>query len=117
VVGAVTTQTNDDVADVWNDWNDAVNMTAKEIEGFLETSESKSVGDKGSGGESTGHKSGKRIVEILRSKKSDLNDDDAAHMRKVVGYVHRHLAQRPSGDVTDSPWRYSLMNWGHDPTK
>ena len=41
--------------------------------------------------------------------------DDAAHMRTVVGYIHRHLAQRPSGDVTDSRWRSSLMNWGHDP--
>jgi hypothetical protein len=38
-------------------------------------------------------------------------------MRKVVGYAHRHLAQRPDGDVSDSAWRYSLMNWGHDPTK
>ena len=38
-------------------------------------------------------------------------------MRKVVGYVKRHSAQRPDGDVTDTPWRYSLMNWGHDPAK
>ena len=38
-------------------------------------------------------------------------------MAKVVGYVHRHLAQRPDGDVTETTWRYSLMNWGHDPTK
>jgi hypothetical protein len=38
-------------------------------------------------------------------------------MRKVVGYAKRHLAQRPSGDVGDTPWRYSLMSWGHDPTK
>ncbi len=38
-------------------------------------------------------------------------------MRKVVSYVHRHLAQRPDGDVSDTPWRYSLMNWGHDPLK
>jgi hypothetical protein len=29
--------------------------------------------------------------------------------------VHRHLAQRPSGDVRETRWRYSLMNWGHDP--
>jgi hypothetical protein len=36
-------------------------------------------------------------------------------MRTVVGYVHRHLAQRPDGDVTDTRWRRSLMNWGHDP--
>jgi hypothetical protein len=38
-------------------------------------------------------------------------------MRKVIGYVHRHLKQRPKGDVAHRPWRYSLMNWGHDPLK
>jgi hypothetical protein len=32
-----------------------------------------------------------------------------------VGYVRRHLAQPPSGEVENSRWRYSLMNWGHDP--
>jgi hypothetical protein len=67
------------------------------------------------GGESTGHASGRRITEILRAKKGDLSDDDYGHMRKVVGYIRRHLAQRPSGDVPDTRWRYSLMNWGHDP--
>jgi hypothetical protein len=36
-------------------------------------------------------------------------------VRKVVGYVHRHLAQRPKGDVADTRWRCSLVNWGHDP--
>jgi hypothetical protein len=39
-------------------------------------------------------------------------------MRKVVGYVHRHLKQ--GGEARkdpDSPWRMSLMNWGHDPHK
>lgn len=25
----------------------------------------------------------------------------------VVGYIHRHLAQRPDGDVTETTWRYS----------
>jgi hypothetical protein len=38
-------------------------------------------------------------------------------MRKVVGYLHRHLAQRPSGDVREIRWRYSRTNWGHDPCK
>ena len=31
--------------------------------------------------------------------------------------AHRHWAQRPSGDVSESAWRYSLMNLGHDPCK
>nr|WP_227467825.1 DUF3140 domain-containing protein [Nocardioides lijunqiniae] len=105
------------MADVWQDWQDAVNMTAGELEDWLETDESRSVGQKDDGGESTGHRSGRRIIEILRTRKDDLGDDDVEHMAKVVGYVHRHLAQRPSGDVEDAAWRYSLMNWGHDPLK
>jgi Protein of unknown function (DUF3140) len=101
--------------DVWDDWRDAVNMTPKELEGWLETDESKSVGQ--GEGESVGHRSGRRIVDLLGTKKADLTDSDVEHMRKVVGYVHRHLKQRPSGDVTETRWRYSLMNWGHDPVK
>ncbi len=108
---------NDAVADVWDDWTSAVNMTAGQLEDWLGTDESQSVGDTcgSEDQESTGHAYGRRIAELLRSKRADLTEDDAEHMRKVVGYVHRHLAQRPSGDVTDTKWRYSLMNWGHDP--
>lgn len=95
-----------------------VNMTAAELRRWLDTDESKSVGQKPSGsGESTGHSSGRRIVELLEKKAQELTDDDYAHMRKVVGYAHRHLEQRPSGDIANSRWRYSLMNWGHDPEK
>lgn len=100
------------------DFKDAVNMTARRIEDWLDTEESKAVGYKSDGErESVGHKSGRRIVEILGKKQADYTDDDLGHMAKVVGYVHRHLAQRPDGDVEETPWRYSLMNWGHDPLK
>ena len=99
-----------------NDFYDAVNMTAKQLETWLDSDESRAVGQKEhGGGESTGHASGRRIVRILGKKRSDYDDEDLAHMRKVTGYVHRHLAQRPDGDVTETPWRSSLMNWGHDP--
>ncbi|GAA3273388.1 DUF3140 domain-containing protein [Dactylosporangium vinaceum] len=105
--------------DTYAQFKDAVNMTAAELDRWLRTDESKDVGQKtdSGGGESVGHDSGRRIVKLLHTKKSDLTDADEAHMRKVVGYVHRHLAQRPSGDVRDTKWRYSLMNWGHDPLK
>lgn len=89
----------------------AVNMTAKELGRWLDTDESQSAGQKDGDAESTGHASGRRIVELLRTNKADLSEDVYAHMRTVLGYVHRHLAQRPSGDVTDTSWRYSLINW------
>ena len=104
--------------EIWDEWQDLVNMTPEELEDFLDTEESKKVGQKSDGGESTGHKSGKRIVEIKRKKKDDLSDDDWDHMGKVVGYIKRHLAQGgPDDDMEHSDWRYSLMNWGHDPKK
>ena len=59
-----------------------------------------------------------RAREAARKRKADLDDDDLAHMRKVTGYVRRHLAQGgPDEDKEHSKWRYSLMNWGHDPLK
>jgi Protein of unknown function (DUF3140) len=101
------------------EFDEVVNMTATELERWLETDESKSVGESagGAGGESKGHRSGRRIVDILGKTQADLTDADREHMRTVVGYVRRHLAQRPDGDVSETPWRYSLMNWGHDPLK
>lgn len=100
--------------DIYDEFNDCVNMQPKELEDWLGTEKSKSVGDSDSG-ESTGHKSGRRIVEIKRTKKADLTDDQLDHMNTVVGYIHRHLAQRPNGKIKTSNWCYSLKNWGHDP--
>ena len=102
-----------------NDFAQAVNMTATELERWLETGDSRKVGWKGTDGsqaESVGHASGRRIVTILRMRNSELSAEDYAHMRKVIGYVRRHSAQRPQNIYT-SRWRYSLMNWGHDPLK
>ena len=67
--------------------------------------------------ESVGHRSGKKIVALLGKTQAKFTSDDIAHAREVVGYIHRHLAQRPAGDIGDTRWRYSLMNWGHDPQK
>ena len=103
--------------EAWDEWQDLVNMAPKEIEDWLETDESRSVGADSGDGESTGHKSGARIVEIKRTAKADMSDDDWDHVHKVVGYIKRHKAQGPKEDIETSDWRYSLMNWGHDPLK
>jgi hypothetical protein len=108
---------SNELGDVEREFGEAVNMTASELEKWLQRDESKRSGQHSGGGESTGHQSGRQIVSILRKKNSELTDADRRHMRKVVGYVHRHLAQRPDGDITETTWRYSLMNWGHDPAK
>ena len=100
----------------WTEFKQTVNMTASALEKYLDSEKSGSVGQKKDGaGEATGHKEGRRIVEMLGKKKGDLTDEDYEHMRKVVGYVNRHLKQGGPKDkdaVKDSPWRLSLMNWG-----
>lgn len=106
-----------DVKSVIDEFQQVINMTAEELESWLDTEESKEVGQKEGEEESIGHKSGKRIIQLLQKKQDEYTDDDLSHMKKVVSYVHRHLAQRPSGDIEDTPWRYSLKNWGHEPLK
>ena len=101
---------------VYDEFYGAVNMTPSEIEDWLETDKSKSVGQDSGDGESIGHKSGQRIIEIKRTKKADLTDKDYEHMQKVHSYVARHSVQKPK-DPRESDWRYSLKNWGHDACK
>ncbi|HTI31119.1 MAG TPA: DUF3140 domain-containing protein [Sphingomonas sp.] len=117
------TRTDAKNAETYAAFKQAVNMTPAAIEKFLDSKDSKKVGWKGTdgegSGESVGHASGRRIVAIKRKKKAELTDDDYQHMAKVVGYVKRHMAQGPEhrADIKNSKWRYSLMNWGHDPLK
>ena len=100
-----------------------VNMGPVTLRNWLKTTDSQSVGMTYDGKkvtdhsdhEAVGHEMGRRILSLHDKKSADLDNDDYLAMRKVVGYVHRHMKQRPEGDVTNTRWRKSLMNWGHDP--
>ncbi|MBK1660010.1 DUF3140 domain-containing protein, partial [Paracraurococcus ruber] len=91
-----------------------VNMDAAAMRRWLETEASREVGWQHEGEqESVGHQAGRRILDILEHAPAE--EADTAFLHKVVGYIRRHLAQRPDGDIEHSRWRHSLMNWGHDP--
>ena len=96
--------------DIYQEFYDLVNMAPSELEDWLTTEKSQNVGQDSGDGESIGHKSGKHIIEIKRKKKDNLKSDDYDHMNKVVGYIKRHLAQKPDGEIKNTPWRYSLKN-------
>ena len=116
---------DDEHDEITKAFDEAVNMTPKALEDWLAGDDSKSVGwadgekkTDASGSEAVGHHEGRRIVEIKHKKKADYTEKDYKDMKKVAGYVKRHLAQGgPKDDVEHSRWRYSLMNWGHDPLK
>jgi hypothetical protein len=130
------------------EFNELVNMSASDLEAWLKEEDSQSAGwSKGDGsGETTGHersvpprflpcglisanpcaesrmKSGRKIIEILKKnpKKdpSKYDEEDLVHMRRVVAYCKRHLAQEGKAkEDPDSKSARSLKNWGHDPQK
>jgi len=117
-------------SEVISEFNELVNMSADELEEWLKSDDSTSSGWKNdsSEGETVGHESGRKIVDILkRNPKKDedkYTDEDVEHMRKVVSYCKRHLAQENKMKETKSPEELeqtkstkSLKNWGHDPLK
>ena len=108
-------RSDDDKLELRKTFADKVNMSPSEIEDWLEKDQSKAVGADSGDGESVGHKSGRKIVTIKRKNADELSEADYDHMNKVIGYINRHCSQKPSDDIEDSDWRYSLMNWGHDP--
>ncbi|KAK2031039.1 hypothetical protein LX32DRAFT_691938 [Colletotrichum zoysiae] len=116
--------------EVVSEFNEYVNMTADELESWLKSDDSNSAGwpkddaDEGDG-ETVGHDSGRKIVEILQAnpdkKEDEYTDDQVEHMRKVVAYCKRHLAQESKSNSEKSPEEVkktksyaSLKNWGHD---
>ncbi|KAI4235060.1 MAG: hypothetical protein LQ349_003408 [Xanthoria aureola] len=109
---------------VIKEFNELINMTSSELKEWLMEGQSESSGwDKGDGsGETVGHESGRKIIQILE-KNPDKNpdqydEDDLQHMRKVVSYCKRHLAQEEKAKQnTDSKSYKSLKNGGHDPLK
>lgn len=108
----------DERKQIVSDFKQAVNMTPAQLEKWLASEDYRRVGQKQGGGESVGHQSGRRIIDLLHKKLDQLSSDDIAHMRKVVGYIRRHSAQGPTKQAPEhSDWRFSLMNWGHDPLK
>lgn len=89
-----------------SEFNEIVNMSASELEEWLKSESSESAGWGGESGETVGHESGRNIVDILKrnpKKQEDkYTEDDIAHMRKVVSYCKRHLAQEAKMKETKS---------------
>ncbi|OJJ73386.1 hypothetical protein ASPBRDRAFT_73797 [Aspergillus brasiliensis CBS 101740] len=110
---------------VIDEFNSLVNMTPNELRDWLKDTQSQTSGwknESSSSGETIGHESGRKIVSILEHNPSKdpsgYSDEDVSHMRKVVSYCKRHLAQEETAKQnTDSKSYKSLKNWGHDPLK
>lgn len=78
--------------EVIKEFNELVNMTASELEKWLKSDDSNSAGwpKETEDGETIGHDSGRKIVEILKENpekdEEKYTEEHIAHMRKVVSY-------------------------------
>ncbi len=106
------------VDQVIKEFRSVVNLKPDQLERWLSMPDSKKLGFKDEVKAGTrGHESGKRILKIMSKRRDKYTEDDLQHMQTVVGFVRQHRREKPPGDVFASNWRYSLMNWGHDPMK
>ncbi|ODM22478.1 hypothetical protein SI65_00066 [Aspergillus cristatus] len=126
---------------VIHEFHDLVNMSPNELWDWLQKEQSQSSGWQSESGETIGHEryfpvaqfaaspvseedglSGSRIADILAHNPDrdpgGYTEHDIEHMRKVVSYCKRHLAQeeKAKSDTASRSYR-SLKNWGHDALK
>ncbi|KAI5847161.1 hypothetical protein DFP73DRAFT_544399 [Morchella snyderi] len=112
-----------DKATIIDEFNGLVNMSSGELSEWLEEDASIFSGwTKDGTGETVGHQSGRHIVNILENNPDRVpekyRDEDIDHMRKVVSYCKRHLAQEEQAKKNTNSKSYkSLKNWGHDALK
>ncbi|GAA4931809.1 DUF3140 domain-containing protein [Streptomyces coeruleoprunus] len=102
-------------AELWDEFHTVVNMTSRELQEWLTTQaageETEELPDQ------AGPRTGRRVLEILGKRRTDLTDDDVAVMRRVCDIVRTQRDPDLEPKAGGSDWRHGLMNIGHDPLK
>ena len=101
-----------DTERLWAEFHEVVNMSSPELRGWLLT---EAVDEHGALPESDVDELGEHVLRILSKRKVDLTRDDLDTMSRVVEIIRTELADPPPAGASDSRWRHSLMDLGHDP--
>jgi hypothetical protein len=101
--------------ELWNEFHRVVNMTSRELQEWLITrdagSEAEELPDE------AGTPTGQHVLAILRKRRTDLTDDDARVMQRVVDRITAERGVDLEPTAGQASWRYRLMSMGHDPLK
>ncbi|MCS0638442.1 DUF3140 domain-containing protein [Streptomyces sp. LP05-1] len=102
-------------AELWDEFHTVVNMTSRELQEWLSTEaageRTEEVPDR------AGPPTGRHVLEILGKRRTDITEDDARVMRRVVEIVRTQRDPELEPKAGDANWRHGLMNVGHDPLK
>ncbi|ALC24617.1 DUF3140 domain-containing protein [Streptomyces pristinaespiralis] len=101
--------------ELWDEFHTVVNMTSRELQEWLSveaaSEETEEVPDQ------AGPPTGRKVLEILGKRRTDLTADDTRVMQRVCDVVRSQRNAEMEPEAGDANWRHSLMNIGHDPLK
>jgi hypothetical protein len=106
----------DEVAQVWEDFHELVNMSSPELRDWLLNTPD-GVDTYASEPDVDVHALGLRVLQVLEKRRTDLTGADVDLMAEVADLIRARLADPPEDDVADEPWRDTLLTLGHDPTR
>ena len=107
---------SDQVPDeLWEEFHRVVNMTSRELADWLMVAVADEAAERFL--DEDGHDTGKKVLNILGKRRTDLTGDDAATMERVVRRVHGERRDDLEPTAGQGPWRHKLMTLGHDPLK
>lgn len=102
--------------ELWQDFHAVVNMTSRELEDWLRTEDAhertETLPD-----QAGGTALGRRVLEILGKRRTDVTSRDTEVMREVVEIVAAQRDEQYTTKPGDAAWRHRLMCLGHDPLK
>ena len=118
----------DEQKQLYSIWKKLINMSASEIEKFLDSDEGKAAGlsrqearTAGAGGKKikSGRDSARAIIRMLETKKEDWTENDWAWAKRQVSFLKRMLGVKAPLMKDDKKTRktLALMVWGHNPLK
>lgn len=118
----------DDKLALYRDWKKLINMSASEIQKFLDSEEGQVAGlsrkeasTAGSSGNKikSGRDSARAIIRMLETKKEDWTENDWAWAKRQVAFIKRMSGANGPLEKDGEKTRktLALMVWGHNPLK
>ena len=101
--------------ELWDEFHRVVNMTSRELTDWLMVVAADEDTERFL--DEAGHETGLKVVGILGKRRTDVTDDDAAVMERVVRRVHAERRDDLEPTAGQDSWRRKLMTIGHDPLK
>jgi len=116
--------TDDEKSEIYSEWRELINMSASELEKFMNTEEGKEAGLSKDEADELGIKSGRESAEWIIKMKKTPNKDWTPTMwdwaKRQLSFVKRMRGNK--GDLYDEKGNKtrkhtSLLIWGHNPKK